>query len=1277
MIQLQRASAGSGKTFTLARKFIGYLISRPLNRSGAKRLCRTKGEILQSLRQILAITFTNMATTEMKQRIVEKLAALATATSSTPDGAIDYLSDFKKEFKASAEEIAEVCQIALETILNNFSDFNVSTIDSFFQGVLRTLAYETNLTESYQVEMDSDLLASIGIDSSLDQINTGSDTPARYWLDRLMEKSRDRGSQWNVFARSSRKTALYQRLLATAKKMENETYKQNREDIENYFRALEENGLTFRDIYEQLEASNESQVKTSHGVMAKAARALLRLLEAAPSEVKLKATPRSHAQLIASSRPFGNRNKDGKPTVTLFKYKKVRQDIDGGNVMTSSTGRSKKVMGMHGGFIQQVEEAGVAMYEAWLEWTFQQSTPRFLYWLLYRDNLLYLGLLHEIRRNVTQYLQDNGLVELSDTGVILQRIIDDNEVPFIYERLGTRLSHYLIDEFQDTSSLQWENMSPLLRESVGRGEESLVIGDAKQSIYRFRNADSEIISTILPKEFAGQHRACGDSVEENTNWRSDRRIVEFNNLFFHALAARTVDAGGAVGGAQDVYEGVVQRPSHKEQRGLVSIKFVSKTDAEPSSDDSGDAPAYFTDFGQLVQELLARGYRQRDIAFLVNTKKEGTEIIDTFVDFNSALPEGAERIEFVSEESLLVSSSKAVATIIAALKAISEPRTARLEEESERYRKGLGSWERIGGHFHLYVMQNGGVPSSELLEKFKNSLGTPDDPTLALQAEVGQMQAHTLPAIVEMAIGRFVSKEEALRETPYIAAFQDIVLEYSERNPADIASFLRWWDTTGSRRSITSPKDIDAVKVMTIHKSKGLQFKCVIVPEVAFSFSPSASKTEWLWVDPDPSVGITPRGCIPLPPKVAVESGELGKLLKEQAENDEATHAHLHESTFSAYAHAYMMDILNKVYVAFTRAEEELHIYVPAAKTMTGKIRKNLEEALGLSEPEEEAPTPDDEAGEKSSPLSATFGNMAESLLTISLHIADFIGATDEARARFMPGETADIHISVEPAREPDEELREDERHDGQDEESKPQMREYRDTEIGRIEVGHPRTAEERETDRQRQEEKRRQQEAMRASAQPEVGEISIGQGYVSNSFPKSLRFRDPDAGILTGEEEETETYIDPRSEGNIIHAVLERMRTASDLDRALRHMRVKGRLTASGERELKAKLSAMLADPTAAAWFAEGLRVLNERTLLSATSNMTIARRPDRMTVDERGNAIVIDYKTGKELPAHKKQVGRYVSLLRSLHDNEGTPLFRSVEGWLWYLVEDKKVKV
>lgn len=1251
MLQLQRASAGSGKTFTLARKYIGYLLSYQPERESKPHLCRTPGEILQSLRQILAITFTNMATTEMKERIVDKLSALSEATSATPAGRIDYLDDFKKEFGATAEEIAQTARMALGVVLNNFSDFNVSTIDSFFQSVLRTFAYETNLTDSYQVEMDADLLAQVGINKSLEDVNNASQAPVSFWIERLMDKGRESGAKWNVFARTvNNNKGLYTDFLNSAKRTENETYKKNKPELDKYFRDLENSGETFRNIYERLETENEKALKDAHSKMQEAADTYLEELAQAPEELKLKFKKNTsgHAEKMLASKYYGNKsNKKGdtKPE-NLFTYSKLENDLNARTVSISKSNKRKELMQE----IDRVEDAAADMYQAWSDWCAEKETPRFLHWLAYRDTLLYFGLLQEIRRNVFEYLQDNGLLELSDTGIILRQIIDDSEVPFIYERLGSKLNHYLIDEFQDTSALQWENMSPLLTESVGRGEESLVIGDAKQSIYRFRNADSDIITTKLPDQFGENHRACGDSVAENTNWRSDRRIVEFNNYFFHTLASLAEDAAGNVGGAANVYSGVVQRPSHTKDRGLVSIKFVNNSSENNTDDDT--TPLYFYNFGELVQEILKRGYRQRDIAFLVNKKAEGANIINTFVDFNSRLPEGAERIEFVSEESLYISSSKAVTTVIAALKAISEPRSVTMTEEKERHRKGLGSWENIGGHFHLYVMRNGGVPTTELLERFKTLLGTPDDPTTHLQNIVTGMQAHTLPALVEMAIGEFVSKEEAKIEAPYLAALQDLVLEYSERHSTDVASFLKWWESVGSRKSITSPKDIDAVKVMTIHKSKGLQFKCVIVPEVKFRLIPY-NKSEWLWVKPDPSIALTSGDTIPLPDMVPVDSQTLINL------NKEYPNPGVHHKTFSKYAHDFMMDILNKAYVAFTRAEEELHIYVPFSDT--DSTRELIEAA-------QEGPK--DEENSNPTETEKSFKKLNDALLDITLNIDKYLEKVDldSEQRKYMPSEDVERVVSV--MEHPNPENGEDTR-----ESPGPVARTYRDTEIGRVEFGHPRTPEERAKDEEERLRKKAEEEKSGESAFTirRGPALHAEAGYHSGSFPHSLHFRLPDTGILTEDEQEAAfTYVDPRSEGNIMHEVLEHMETARDLTAALQYMRVRGKVTESSIRKLQERLEKMLEKPTVASWFRPGLRVLAERPILEADKNGTHMHRPDRIVIDEEGQVIVIDYKTGKESKRHRSQVTDYVEMLRKLKDGKGTPLFQNVKGWLWYLEED-----
>lgn len=247
MITIQRASAGSGKTFALTRTFLINYLSVPETPADGgqprRRLC-TEFELRDSLRHILAVTFTNKATAEMKQRIVSKLAALAAAPVTKPDPADhpdyrepDYLTDFMKEFGVSRAKIIQTCRVALKWLLYGFSDFNVSTIDSFFQSILRTFAYETDLNDSYQLELDSKLITGLGVDATLedaiDPRGRGKGAVVE-WLKRLMNEGVRKGSVWNPFQKRL-SGGIYSNLIRNSSRMEKEGFKERQEKLKEYF----------------------------------------------------------------------------------------------------------------------------------------------------------------------------------------------------------------------------------------------------------------------------------------------------------------------------------------------------------------------------------------------------------------------------------------------------------------------------------------------------------------------------------------------------------------------------------------------------------------------------------------------------------------------------------------------------------------------------------------------------------------------------------------------------------------------------------------------------------------------------------------------------------------------------------------------------------------------------------------------------------------------------------------------------------------------------------
>lgn len=1251
-LQLQRASAGSGKTFTLARKFIWNLITAPASgdrQEGARRLCRGAVELSANLNSILAVTFTNKATAEMKQRIVEKLAALSMAAEAGPEVKIDYLADFVKELGVSCEEIASTCGKALAVVLNRFSDFNVSTIDAFFQSVLRTFAYETNLPDSYEVEIDSDMLAVEGIDSALRRINSereGSrpeEGDARFWVSSLMEyrRRKESASGWNIYNRAGSR-GLYSETVRNARMLENERYKMLKPELDEYFRGLRDRGMTFADAFSALEKANEHEVRELFKEARVYARQAVRLIDALPEEQRGQIN--SHA--LGYLRKMASMTDIFTKAVSGDSYQKIADpELKGAFKKTAA----KKWLDAAAA---DVNTAAVDAVTTYMQLDAVRDDVAFRHWRVYKPSLLFLGMLLEVRDALMEYMAENNLVELSEAGMIIRRIIGGSDVPFIYERLGTRIAHYLIDEFQDTSLIQWENMVPLLREGISTGEESLVIGDPKQSIYRFRNADSSIITKLLPETFPDDCRICGDSVEENTNWRSERTIVEFNNYFFHALSRMASDMTGKCADLSASYGGVVQQPSRTERGGLVDVRFFTSGGKEE------EIPGWYRCIGPMIAGMVERGYRQRDMAVLVDTNRQGADVIASLMEYN-ALPDTTSKIEFISEESLLVSQSKGVGIVIAALRALGSPTVMTAMAAQKRKTEGKVSaaeegtkvkeeavWDDLRVCFALYMARHEDEPGTipELLERFRND----PESTEGLMDLVDNLEVMTLPAIVEHVIHTFVSERLRRVEAPFLAALQDMVIDYCSRYTGDIDSFLRWWDTTGCRRSVASPEGVDAVNVMTIHKSKGLQFKCVIIPDAGIKFA--ARGAEWRWVRPAPLAGDPTL----LPSFVPVSTDDMKEVTAGSGKYRTVQWEAVHADDYREYVDSVTLDQLNKAYVGFTRAEEELHLFVPVTPKSSQRVAERLDGYIRAVE--SDGKDLSGEVGDVNGDDGETtgFGSVGEALLDLCLDHENYLSAINADKRMFMF--PSDVVKSVEVVEDAVEEADGDADGDEKDEAVVTKVPEP----LGTITFGEPFTAGQLEERRRRREEK--ESRDLRVTSAPEGVRI---EGYRSLSFPSGLRFRDPRSPLVAGDVQD----LDPRSEGILLHSLLEHIETVDDVDAALRRMRVGGKITGREMESLREKTLAALAQPGVGEWFRPGLKVLNERTILRPGEE---DRRPDRVVVDEAGNAVVIDFKFGKkERKGYGEQVGRYMELLRE------SGRYASVEGYIWYVGLEKRVRV
>ena len=913
MLKIQRASAGSGKTYALAKNFILNLIAYK-NQKG-KWIIRNEQQIADALTHILAITFTNKATNEMKERIINNLSQLSQAKNIsealfTKNSNIPYLQEFHEITGADYKKIGEASHTALKTILNDFSLFKISTIDSFFQEILRTFTFEANINDSYQLEIDSTFVNDTAIDTAMHQLDSRPQTMgnAKFWLKTIMRKESRISQRWNIFNKKSGNGSLYSKLRNALTQLESEDFKEVKEELDEFFSNPAQSSNLVGNYKKLQTFALEERENLLKNIKKTASHLESIILKNNYLPAQLNKTFLSHLNKAASLKIND---------VITFEYHKIQTD---GSVFLKkfrSNGNPLDVEALN-------------FYDLISEWKSPSASSYYKSWKIYGELLPYLGLILEIKSYLAKVLDTNNLIQISDTGFILKKIIGDDDSSFVYERLGNRIDHYLIDEFQDTSGMQWDIIHPLLVETESKGNESLIIGDPKQSIYRFRNADHTLITEVVPQSFP-DHMAAGFTKEDNTNWRSHTEIVKFNNFFFKSLASLINQISQEKGGSTDferLYSNVVQYPHRQEGKGYVEIRMFEKTQENKSSlieDNEGEEGNTRKDWfdeislanlGPLVSSLIKRGYKPKDIGVLVNTNDKGKEVVESFIAYNETLTSTAPRIDFISEESLLVSSSPAVELIVGVIEKIIHPLAkgsgSEVKPKDKNGRPEYFNWNQVKLDYTLYSMTHSHLSAAEKIYDFLANSRFDDSITKLLES----MPTPSIASIVESVAGIFLDESLKKSDALYIASFQDLVNEYLQSHPDDPASFMEWWNSKGSRMAVASPDGINAVQIMTIHKSKGLEFKCVILPFATDSFTPSPQKDEWRWVTP-----VTLNN-IELPPVVPVKTNSE---LKGSA----------HEISYFEYYDQVLTDKLNMYYVAFTRAKNELYIFTKKSDKKT------------------------------------------------------------------------------------------------------------------------------------------------------------------------------------------------------------------------------------------------------------------------------------------------------------------------------------------------------
>ena len=735
-----KASAGSGKTFTLAVQYIRQLIEDPY-----------------SYRRILAVTFTNKATTEMKERILSQLYGIATSLKSS-DG---YLEEIMKTSNKSVDEIRKAADTALKNIIHDYSRFRIETIDSFFQSVMRNLARELELGANMTIELNNGDVLSDAVDSMIEKLDRMS--PTLYWLLEYIEERIADDKRWNVsseiksFGRNIFDEAYIEKGVALREKLKDSKF------IPQYRKKLQEKRES---ILDTMRGFNEhfQEILKANGLN--------------PTDLK------NGARGIAS---YFNKIASGKLSNDV-RNATVEKCLEGAENWTTKTSPYKStIISLADQVLIQVlnDAESTRMASNKVLNSCDMS-------LRYLNNL---QLLMRIDSEVREQNLNHNRFLLSDTNALLHNIIKEGDASFVYEKIGTTIDTVMIDEFQDTSRMQWENFHLLLEESLAQKEGSMIVGDIKQSIYRWRNGDWKILAG-LDKDRSFRL----NSKTLDTNWRSEANIIAFNNDIFTS-ACRVLnerykaDEGEDCTQLLDAYSDVCQKTSKDTKEGYIKLSFLKNSEEHPYTDTTMELLA------EEVDALVKKGVRVNDIAILVRKNKSIPAIADYF-DKNTPY-------RVVSDEAFRLDASLAVCMLIDGLRYISEP-TDRI------------ACARLTVAYQKEILKKDVDYNTVLLNSVEDYL--PAEFRL-MQPEMSLIPLYELLEKL-FVIFRIDMIEE---QDAYLCAFYDSVTEYMQNNSSELTSFLTYWNETLYAKTIPSG-EISGIRILSIHKSKGLEYHTVLLP---------------------------------------------------------------------------------------------------------------------------------------------------------------------------------------------------------------------------------------------------------------------------------------------------------------------------------------------------------------------------------------------------------------------------------------------------------------
>lgn len=1184
-----KASAGSGKTYTLAKEYIKHLLFTTGEGNSSSSLVprRRPGDTrpLNAHRLLLAITFTNKATDEMKKRIVNELHRL-----SQPSVKSDYLEGFMHDTGLDEATVRQLARLAMSELLFDYSNFNVSTIDSFFQGILRNFARELDRDFNYDIQIDEKYAVRTATHNFLLSLGRAPVTTAvDKWVkeyQRQLINENAKSKKWKFFKDDGGELSEF------ASNINSEELRGKMEEIRSYLGETGKNG-EFKSDFSRIQRFMKwavGMVNSCQDFIAQSDAELIRYLEPMASSLK------GALGNFYNKGTFTDTLKDADETKIASQFRKNMEP--GPDVITHIT----RMVARHfdGQRVQAFMDAIV-------------------------NNLGLLGMLGMIDVELERFRHETNSILIGDTNELISTVLESGSA-FVYERVGTSIAHFMIDEFQDTSSKQYENFKGLLQESLASGNFNMLIGDAKQSIYRFRNADPTVFREKVELDFKnditdGQEDASrpAPGAPTSTNYRSSRHIIEFNNMLFEYVSQRYADQPTIAGTYKDYLQAL---PGNIGNKPPGYVRLYTGNYGQLSSDpfihrlleEQGDLQGRESDKIDTLTLLpaylmqLHERYKWGQIGILVYTNNDGQRVVQRILEYNQRTK--GEQIKVISGEALQLNNSPIIRRIIATLRFIdacqfAAGEDADVDDTDENVKKMRDSIKRklmndqrlyagLSRFIHALAPYPDASPAqagqllAQSMDSISEAMGSDDDETAGDQEMErtlaallpGSGELTTLTSIIEAIVTQFKREEtrgvsDVDREAAFVLAFQDTVAQFcSQRNGGSVREFLRYWDEKKDTLAMSSDENGDSINVMTVHKAKGLEFDCVVMPFANWQIDGNAREDKY-WVPREAFVetmdSLSGDNATPahddVPPLLRIDAAATAELIKRgiiAGQMQEFVNKRVTDAT---------IDNLNKTYVAMTRPCIEMHIFAG-----TDRDRNNH--------------------------------NDLKPLLT------QFAASTGEMR----PVTQADGN-NVE----------------------------------GWFEYGEPSNAATIAAYKLSQNKK---------DSNPVPQEVPITRYNVS-AMPAELSVRTENMSSSV------------KRVGIRLHSLLSRITDRNDVDRIIAQAIKHGSIDSDGDglcslASINAHVRTPITDPQCrvSAWFDPANKVYNERTITTADAEADDGidnLRPDRIVRRPDGTLLVVDYKTGqRNNRSHCGKLRKYIGKLRDMG------MQCHIEGRLWYIALD-----